>query len=154
MNNNCHVCELLHEPKHQILETSKWTVGIGNNVAYFGRAYVTLRDHKGSLAELDRDEWDEFEVIVKRLEHAYNKLFDAVPLNWGCFMNNAFRGNESNPHVHWHIFPRYRNAPEFDGQTFDDPLYGEHYDPGAERLIDENTVEKLAATLKDYLDKN
>ena len=140
MNTDCHVCQLLKEPSEQLLETKNWTVGVGNNQAYFGRAYVTLRTHKSSLGDLNKEEWAEFEEIVHQLETAYKAAFNAVPLNWGCFMNNAFRNGESNSHVHWHIFPRYRKAPELNGVIYDDPLYGEHYDPQAERPVDDETV--------------
>lgn len=151
MNTTCHICELLKEPGEQLLETKNWTVGIGNNQAYFGRAYVTLRNHKASLSDLSKEEWSEFEAIVKQMESAFESAFNAKPLNWGCFMNNAFRNGESNSHVHWHIFPRYRTAPVLNGVAYDDPLYGEHYDPRAERLVDEDTVHQITETLKSHL---
>lgn len=153
MNKNCDICAILENPTHRILETKYWSAGVGNNQAYFGRAYVSLREHKASLSMLSRSEWEDFEDIVKKLEAAYKELFGAQPLNWGCFMNNAFRGDGSNPHVHWHIFPRYKTAPIFNNATYDDPVYGEHYDSNAERLVDDNTAELIAAKLSNYLNK-
>lgn len=152
MNKDCHVCELLKQPSEQLLETKSWTVGVGNNQAYFGRAYVTLRTHKPSLSDLSKKEWTEFEEIVHKLEVAYKSAFNAVPLNWGCFMNNAFRNGESNSHVHWHILPRYRIAPVFNGKAYEDPLYGEHYDPQAERMVDNETVHQITEILKSHID--
>lgn len=151
MNVDCQICKLFEKPSDQLLETKNWAVGIGNNQAYFGRAYVTLRNHKPSLSNLNKEEWAEFEEIVQKLEAAYEAAFNAVPLNWGCFMNNAFRNGESNPHVHWHIFPRYRIAPVLNGVYYDDPLYGEHYDPLAERLVDVDTVHQITEILKSHL---
>lgn len=151
MSQNCDVCEFLEKPKHQILLTDKWSIGLGNNHAYLGRAYVTLRTHKASLGELDDGDWREFEELVRKLENAYAKAFRAVPLNWGCFMNNAFQEEPVHPHVHWHIFPRYKQAPEFANITFDDPLYGHHYDPKAERNVSDEVVGQIADKLKQYL---
>src|SRR5579859_2399037 len=148
MNQDCDICQFLEKPKHQLMLTEYWSVGLGNNQAYFGRAYVTLRKHKGSLSELDANEWADFQELIKKLEHAYREAFGAVPLNWGCFMNNAFREDPPHPHVHWHIFPRYKQAPQFAGITFDDPLYGEHYDPNAERLVSDDVVEQITEKLK------
>src|SRR5882672_3443049 len=105
MHQGCEICEFLGKPKHQIIVTDKWSVGLGNNQAYLGRAFVSLRTHKESLSQLDQQEWREFEELVQKLEHAYSKAFGAVPLNWTCLMNNAFKVKPAQPHVHWHVFP-------------------------------------------------
>jgi diadenosine tetraphosphate (Ap4A) HIT family hydrolase len=151
MNENCDACQFLQEPKNQILVTDHWSVGVGNNQAYFGRAYATLRTHKGSLSSLDEAEWQEFQEIVRRLEAAYKAVYGAEPLNWGCFMNNAYRVEPAHPHVHWHIFPRYKVAPTLHGVEYDDPLYGEFYDDNAERLVSDEVAQEIASKLVDYL---
>jgi diadenosine tetraphosphate (Ap4A) HIT family hydrolase len=56
---------------------------LGNNHAYLGRAYVTLRTHKANLSELDADDWSEFEDLVRKLENAYIKAFEAVSAQLG-----------------------------------------------------------------------
>lgn len=151
MNNECDACEFLRQPQNQILVTKHWTVGVGNNQAYFGRAYATLRTHKGSLGSLDTEEWQEFEEIVKRLEKAYKAVFGAEPLNWGCFMNNAYRVEPAQPHVHWHIFPRYKIPPVLNGVEYGDELYGEFYDDNAERLVTDDVVKEITRQLSGYL---
>jgi len=66
-------------------------------------------------------------------------------------MNHAFRSEPFNPHVHWHIFPRYSKAPELDGVVYDDPLYGEFYDDNTKHLVDDEVVQKIATGLREYL---
>lgn len=151
MDKKCEACEFLKHPKHQILITNHWNVGIGNNQAYFGRAYVTLRAHKGSLSDLSNEEWSEFQEIVRKLEKAYKEVFGAEPLNWGCFMNHAFRSEPFNPHVHWHIFPRYKVAPVLNGVSYDDPLFGNFYDDTAEHMVSDEVVEQIVTKLKERL---
>ncbi len=153
MEKQCDGCEFLKnpDPRKQILETEHWTVGVGNNQAYFGRAYVSLRRHKGSLGSLSQEEWQDFEALVSRIEDAYKAVYGAEPLNWGCFMNHAFRREPANPHVHWHIYPRYKHAPVFDSVTYDDPLYGEFYDNKLERNVDDAIVYRIASKLRKYL---
>ncbi len=145
---DCDVCSFTENLKFPILVTDKWTVDLGNNQAYLGRAFVTLRTHKPSLSELSKEEWQDFEEVVRKLEKAYKKAFVAEPLNWGCFMNNAYRSLPGNPHVHWHIFPRYKTAPIFEGITFADPLYGEFYDDHAELIVSDEILNKIAIVLK------
>lgn len=123
----------------------------GQNHAYLGRAYVTLKEHKASLSSLSQAEWEDFQTVVKTLEKAYKAAFGAEPLNWGCFMNHAFRTKPFNSHVHWHIYPRYEIAPVVDGITFDDPLFGEFYDNDAERLVSEEVVEHIASKLRQNI---
>ncbi len=156
MDKKCDACEFLKNPnvKTRILLTENWDVGIGNNQAYFGRAYVTLRNHKGSLGSLTQEEWQDFEDVVRNLEDAYKVVYGAEPLNWSCCMNHAFREEPFNPHVHWHIYPRYKNAPEINGVKYDDELFGNMYDDKAERIVDDATVEAIASKLREYLDNN
>jgi diadenosine tetraphosphate (Ap4A) HIT family hydrolase len=154
MDKKCDACNFLNNPtpETQLLVTPYWSVGIdGKNHAYLGRAYVTLKQHKPSLSSLDQQEWADFQELVKKLEKAYKDAFGAEPLNWGCFMNHAFRSEPYNPHVHWHIYPRYKTAQEIDGITFDDPLFGNFYDNTAERLVSEETVSKIASELRQQL---
>jgi diadenosine tetraphosphate (Ap4A) HIT family hydrolase len=156
MTKKCDACEFLKSPnlKTRILLTDHWDIGLGNNQAYFGRAYMTLRSHKGSLASLNRAEWKDFEQTVRRLERAYKNVYGAEPLNWGCYMNHAFRANPFNPHVHWHIYPRYEKAPALNGVAYEDPLFGNFYDNTAVRIVDDETVEKIAAKLATFLVSN
>lgn len=69
-------------------------------------------------------------------------------------MNHAFRSEPFNPHVHWHIFPRYHKAPEIAGITFDDPLFGNFYDDTAERIVSDEVVNQIAERLKEQLALN
>lgn len=154
MDKQCEVCGFIKNPsaKTQILDTNYWSVGIdGHNHAYLGRAYATLKEHKANLSGLSQEEWVDFQEIVRKLEKGYKDAFGAKPLNWGCFMNHAFRKKPFNSHVHWHIFPRYEVAPVLDGIKFDDPLFGEFYDNNAERLVGDETIERIASTLRQYL---
>ena len=153
MNKECDGCKFLEkpDPKTQILTTKYWTVGLGNNQAYFGRAYASLLTHKGSLGSLSKEEWEDFEMLVKRIEEAYKAVFGAEPLNWGCYMNLAFRKKPFKPHVHWHIYPRYAVAPVFDGVIYEDSLFGSFYDNDIERIVDDKVVERIALKLSGYL---
>lgn len=154
MEKECDACKFLGNPspKTQILDTKFWSVGIdGRNHAYLGRAYVTLKEHKSSLSSLSQEEWDDFHQIVGKLEAGYQEAFGAEPLNWGCYMNHAFRIKPFNSHVHWHVYPRYEKAVVINGITFDDPLFGEFYDNNAEKLVSEEIVEQIAAKLQQHI---
>lgn len=153
MDKKCDACEFLKKPQNQILEAKYWCVGIGDNHAYLGRAFITLRSHKAKLGELNNEEWQEFQDIIGKLEVAYKQSLGAEPLNVGCFMNHAFRTDPANPHVHWHVYPRYKKAPEIDGVAYDDPLFGNFYDDNATRIVSDKIVEKIATKLRETIKK-
>ncbi len=152
MNQNCKDCKKLPDLKPQILKTDNWVVWLPSNQAWLGRVCIHLRHHKESLSDLNETQWQEYIQLVRKLEPAYKKAFGADPINWVCNMNNAFREDPAHPHVHWHAFPRYKKAPTFEGIVFEDALYGEHYDPHAKKILDDETVEKIAAKLTKFLD--
>lgn len=66
-------------------------------------------------------------------------------------MNNAFRTEPFNPHVHWHIYPRYKVAPVVAGITFDDPLFGEFYDDKAENMVNDDVVAAIVDKLRSNI---
>ncbi len=154
MMQNCDVCQFLENKplKNQILTTEYWTVGIIPDQPYLGRAIITLLDHKSSLGKLTRGEWEEFETIVPKLENAYKQAFGAEPLNMGCFMNHSYRNDPPHPHVHWHIFPRYKQPIELQGLTFEDTRYGSFYDDDARRPVGQEVIKEIVKRLKIYLD--
>lgn len=117
-------------------------------------ARVAARKMEEKYGKEELGLWDDFEKTVARIEKAYKEVYGAEPLNWGCYMNHAFRTKPFNPHVHWHIYPRYQTAPILDGVEYDDPLFGNFYDTEVERLVDDKTTQKIAEKLAEYLARN
>lgn len=151
MNKQCEACHFLEHPTHQIIRTKYWNVETGSNHAYLGRAYVTLLAHKGSLSELSSAEWAEFEELVRRLETAYREAFGAGPFNWSCLMNNAYKERPYNPHVHWHLIPRYEKPVSIAGLTFTDEEFGHMFTPKKERIVDDRVVNEIVEKIKACL---
>lgn len=153
MNPACDVCQFLENKplKNQILTTKYWTVGVIPDQPYLGRALITLLTHKSSIGALSHDEWDEFETMVPRLETAYKQAFGAEPLNVGYFMNHGFKDDPPHPHVHWQIFPRYKQPIELQGIVFEDNRYGNFYDDDASRPISDVVVREIVQRLKSCL---
>lgn len=151
MDKTCDACEFLQNPVHQILVTEYWTIGVGNDHPYLGRAFATLKTHRGSVSELTAEELVEFQANLGKLERAYKTAFGADVLNIECNMNHAFKSEPFNPHVHWHIYPRYKTAPEVAGVVFDDPLFGEHIDEDLVRIVSDEVVETIVTKLRQNM---
>jgi diadenosine tetraphosphate (Ap4A) HIT family hydrolase len=143
----CDACEYLKAPTNQILETAHWLVGVSNDQPYLGRAYCNLKTHRQSLAELDAEEWKDLQHVFAQLEEKYKTVFGAKMINVECNMNHAFKTEPYNPHVHWHIYPRYSQSIEVAGVVFDDPLFGSHIDENLVRIVDDEVVAEIVAKL-------
>jgi len=146
---NCDICRHLQDDDNQIAVTDHWVIALAPDQGYLGRCYVTLRKHKATLADLSDDEWTDYATIVRRLERSVAQAFSATPSNWACMMNNAYQSVPATPHVHWHFRPRYHEPYTLNGITFDDPLYGQHYDRNQRRTVDTETFQRICAMLRN-----
>lgn len=146
----CDGCQKAGE-NELVYQTKFWKVIIATDQAYLGRCFVTLKRHCGDLAELENHEWSDFIEIVKRLEFALKKSFGATLFNWACLMNYAYQNDPPNPHVHWHLRPRYNHEVDFADETFEDPEFGFHYDNGRTRKVSEQVKRKLLDKIKENL---
>lgn len=64
-----------------------------------------------------------------------------------CNRNNAFKSEPFNPHVHWHIYPRYKEPVEIADIVFDDPMFGQHIDENLARIVDDGVVDQIVSKL-------
>lgn len=132
----------------QILKTKYWKIDIHNDQAYLGRCYVVLLRKCHNLSGLTKQEQSDFFCIVKRLEKAVKLSFGAKMFNWSCLMNGAYQKKNSNPQVHWHFRPRYKNKINFDGITFEDKEFGNPYKEERQFLVSDNILGKIANKIK------
>jgi diadenosine tetraphosphate (Ap4A) HIT family hydrolase len=113
--------------KFKILETDYWKVTLATEQSYLGRFYVILKRHEKSLKNLTIEEVLDWHNIVIIMEKSLQHAFGAINFNWACMMNFAYKEQPPNPHVHWHVRPRYDKVVELNGKIFDDPNFGDHY---------------------------
>ncbi len=112
---------------------------------------VILKRHSGDLAKLKKEEWEEFIELVKKLESALRKSFDASMFNWTCLMNGAYQEKNPKPHVHWHFRPRYGHKVEIANLVFEDLEFGHHYDRTKKREISEKVRNIIISKIKENL---
>ena len=144
---NCQV----PNPDNLVYETKHWKVVLAPDQSYLGRCYVALKRHCGDLAEMEKEEWLDFAELVKKLEGAMKKSFDATMFNWTCLLNDAYQNNPPNPHVHWHFRPRYSHRVEFAGLLFEDKDFGHHYARGMAKDIPRDVREGIIGRIRENL---
>jgi diadenosine tetraphosphate (Ap4A) HIT family hydrolase len=123
-------CEYFERLKGQhygdlLFETEHWMVLLAPDQRNLGTCVVALKRDEIELSGLNKDEWLDFDQIVKKLESTVKKAFNATMFNWGCLMNSSYLEDPPLPHLHWHFIPRYRNSVKLDDKTFYDPCFGQ-----------------------------
>ena len=134
---------------NQILlkETEHWYVSLWENQYYLGRSTMEFKDKKKRhISELNKEEILELFSLIKNYEIALNKSFGTTNFNWTCLMNNSYKEkNLDNPEpLHFHVWPRYKNSVEFNGETFKDEVFAHHYDKHKEKYVDKEFLILLA----------
>lgn len=119
---------------------------------------VSLR-HVAKVGDLNDHEALEFFALYRLVEAALENGLGASMVNLSCLRNWAYRSDNAqppwldgrpNPHVHWHIAPRYANAVTFAGVTFIDERFGEELIWRGERVgpdVQHEIVDRLAEHL-------
>lgn len=144
----CKYCVFSANDEHFIFETPFWRVFLAPEQSYVGRSLVVLKRHTGSLSNLTGEELLDFGAVVKKFETAAKKSFDATMFNWTCMMNDFFRTLTPDPHVHWHVRPRYKHPVEFFGVRFTDPEFGQHYNRDRIQEVPSDVRKEIIAKLR------
>jgi diadenosine tetraphosphate (Ap4A) HIT family hydrolase len=132
-----------------IYETDFWKIILNYDQKYLGRCVVVLKRKCGDLSSLYHEELLDFlDNVVIKMECALRDSFGADMFNWTCLMNNAYQEENPNPQVHWHFRPRYRKQVSFMGETFIDQNFGNHYEQGFERLVDEKILTGIVSEIR------
>jgi|SRR3989344_4593219 len=147
---NCFFCTD-QDAENKIDQSEYWNIYLSNNQTYLGRCLIALKRHASDLAELEKVEWQDFINLVERIEKSMTRSFEPTLFNWACLMNNAYQEIIPNPHVHWHLVPRYSHVVEFDGEIFEDLEFGHHYNSQKSKNIPPNLRQILISRIKKNL---
>lgn len=106
---NCLICERIKKIKDDtnpffVLELETGYVVIGDFQFYKGYTLFLCKKHVGELHELDKEFKEKFLSEMSIVSEAVFNIFKPKKLNCELLGN-------SDPHLHWHIFPRYPNDP-------------------------------------------
>jgi diadenosine tetraphosphate (Ap4A) HIT family hydrolase len=122
----------IHEFRHSIFV-------VGDHQFHKGYSLVLLKDHVGELHELPRDVQVELFKEVMTAGRALVAAFKPWKMNYSCYGN-------AEPHVHWHLFPRYKEDPDCRRNPW---LHSSQF---KDHLIDEATAKALGVRIRERID--
>ena len=153
----CPICAWLPDDPDYLLvyENPIWRVILAPNQYLLGRCVIHLKRHCGDLAGMTSEEVLDWLNVVKIMETALQKAFNATMFNWSCYMNLSYREKMPDPHIHWWIVPRYNHAVQIGSLIFADSRFGSPYDHEMWREIPKEVrkqiVERLQEAMEDKL---
>jgi diadenosine tetraphosphate (Ap4A) HIT family hydrolase len=135
-----------------IFETEYWTIFLAPNQSNIGTCVIVLKRRCGTLKGLKGEEWLDFGKIVKKLECSLESAFKPVMFNWGALMNADYLVENPDPHMHWHLIPRYKEKIQFQGLIFEDRYFGSMEPrPIKIREVPENVREKIIEKIRENI---
>ena len=153
MNDNCTWCNLTDSEKKYILIDSKyWDVFLADKQDYLGRCILVLKRHCESLSQLNDEEWAELKNLIEQLETAITNSLGANMFNWSCLMNDFYKSDTPNPHLHIHLRPRYKSPVTINGESFYDEEFAHHYNNHEQDKLTESEKETVYNLIKEALD--
>jgi diadenosine tetraphosphate (Ap4A) HIT family hydrolase len=141
----CKMCAYL-EQYYWIKEHEHWKIGVSRGQITLGNLFIVLKRHELFLANTTAEEFSELHTIIKE---AKTMLDNAFKPDW----YNTVQLTNSEPHLHIHIIPRYRERRVFEGQEFLDSTYGAPYTPATIKQ-DEKFIKSLSQFLRQSEQKN
>ena len=126
-------------PGTLLQETEHWCLLLRPAQVTLGSMVLVLRDSgTKSLGAISVDAAAEIPLLASAAEAAVKSMFGAEKVNYLALMM-------VDPHVHFHIIPRYSSAAIFEGQSFEDPSW-----PGPPNL---SKAHDLSIAMTDMLIK-
>lgn len=151
---NCEFCDLLpDDEKWMFYESDFWKIYLSDKQDYIGRCIIVSKRHCESLACLNLNEWDDLKCIINSLEKMVSKILHATMFNWSCLMNNGYKKDNSCPHVHFHVRPRYKQTLTINGKEYTDEEFAHHYVNDKENKLDDESRDVLFSIFKNNIEK-
>lgn len=133
----CISCTLPEHDPEIIFFSDHWKVILHPSQCGLGSVLLSARRHVPRMADLSTEEGSDFQVVLRALEPALERAFGALLVNMQYQRNWAYQNHDPdpplkdgrpNPHVHWHIMPRYAAPVSFGNVEFGDPTFGEPFE--------------------------
>jgi ATP adenylyltransferase len=139
-NENCFYCTKskdLYELMIEITPLEVSTLFLFKEQTHKGRCVVAYKKHTKEIFDLPKAEYEAFMRDVARAAKAINEAVHPDKLNYGAYA-------DKNPHLHFHIVPKYKDGYSWGGTFEMQPSGEKHY-------LTEEEYKELAAKIKSYL---
>ena len=128
-------------PASLLREYANWVVLLRPVQPTLGSLVLACKEDAGSLGAVSATAYAELSVATGELERALRAAFDYQKLNYLALMM-------VDPHVHFHVIPRYSEARKFEGSTFLDAAWPKPPDLTSALTLSQAQMSALHAALR------
>ena len=128
-------------PASLLHEYESWVVLLRPVQPTLGSLVLACREEVNSLGAVSAAAWSELAVATAELERVLRAAFDYQKINYLALMM-------VDPHVHFHVIPRYASSREFGGATCLDAAWPKPPDLGTTLPLTPAQMSLLHATLR------
>ncbi len=130
-------------PNSAVAEYVHWAVLLRDQQATLGALVLACREPATAFSEVSPSAFAELALVVRDVEVALQRSFTFDKINYLMLMM-------VDPHVHFHILPRYAQERVFAGIPFVDPGWPRFPDLGHSQQIDEPIRSALRIVLRQH----
>lgn len=123
-------------PASTVAEYGHWVLLLRPQQATLGALVMACRDEATAFSQISPAAFAEIDVVVRDAERTLHDAFAYEKINHLMLMM-------ADPHVHFHVLPRYSGPRDFAGTTFTDP--------GWPRLPDLSNTPAVSEACRDAL---
>jgi diadenosine tetraphosphate (Ap4A) HIT family hydrolase len=128
-------------PASLLREYRSWVVLLRPAQPTLGSLILACKEEATSLGAVPAAAWSEVAAVTADIERALRTAFDFQKINYLALMM-------VDPHVHFHVIPRYSSSCEFDGSTFADATWPKPPDVTSALPLTPAQMNRLHATLR------
>jgi diadenosine tetraphosphate (Ap4A) HIT family hydrolase len=130
-------------PASLVAEFDHWLVLARPAQPTLGALVLAARSEATAFGDLPAEAHAELKAVTTAIEAALGKAVGYTRLNYLMLMM-------VDPHVHFHVIPRYEGAREWQGRTFADGGWPKVPDLGTAVALEGEAFDALVAWLKGY----
>jgi len=130
-------------PNSLVAAYDHWVVLVRPAQATLGSLVLACSEQAEAFSAISDAAAAEMPQAVKAIEHTLFELWKYNKINYLMLMM-------VDPHVHFHVIPRYEQDQVFQGMTFSDTGWPKQPDLGSAVNLDEPGVEAMARYLREH----
>jgi diadenosine tetraphosphate (Ap4A) HIT family hydrolase len=130
-------------PATLVREYTHWLVLLRPQQPTLGSLVLAAKSDSTAFSDLEPEAFAELRVAIRDIEAALHAAVGYERINYLMLMM-------VDPHVHFHVIPRYEGGRSAAGMTIQDKGWPKQPDLGSSLAPDEEKVTALAAWLKSY----
>ena len=127
-------------PASLLHEYRNWVVLLRPAQPTLGSMVLACKEDATAPGAVSADAWSELAAATADLEHALRATFDHEKINYLALMM-------VDPHVHFHVIPRYSAGRELEGSTFTDSAWPKPPDVTSALTLSQAQMSALHAAL-------